>query len=58
MAEAKAVKKAAPKVRTGFLVYQIVDGALVVVDIVRGADRALELVDSTEGAKYHRFGMN
>jgi len=53
------------KVRTAYLVFKLdidenspATATLEVIDVVRSAEVALELVDANPDAKYHRFSMN
>jgi hypothetical protein len=48
------------KVRIGYLIYRVTvdDSGIEVLGTTRSAEKALELVDQNEGAKYLRFEMN
>ena len=53
------------KIRVGYMIYKLsiddqspATASLEIIDMVRSAEMALELVDENDGAKYHRFSMN
>ena len=58
MAKGKKGTGVPAKIRSAYLIYEIEDGKLKVIEAVRSAERAMDLIEGKPLLLCHRFAMN